>query len=108
MSSSSNNQRCERRDLVASYALAALERSETELMKAHLPTCAECQQEYQALSTVTNTLSAWRDQTLPPLASSWNRLADNVFDPAAKASGGPVARSEEHTSELQSRLHLVC
>src|SRR2546422_7204634 len=22
--------------------------------------------------------------------------------------GGPAARSEEHTSELQSRLHLVC
>src|SRR2546422_5175665 len=22
--------------------------------------------------------------------------------------GGPVKRSEEHTSELQSRLHLVC
>lgn len=78
MSSSSDNQRCERRDLVASYALAALERSETELMKAHLPTCAECQQEYQALSAVTNTLSAWRYQTLPPLASSWNRLAERV------------------------------
>src|SRR2546422_5179071 len=23
-------------------------------------------------------------------------------------SGAPMARSEEHTSELQSRLHLVC
>jgi anti-sigma factor ChrR (cupin superfamily) len=78
MSSSSNNQRCERRDLVASYALAALERSETEFMKAHLPTCAECQQEYQSLSTVTNTLSAWRNQTMPPLASSWNRLAERI------------------------------
>jgi anti-sigma factor ChrR (cupin superfamily) len=78
MSSSSDNQRCERRDLVASYALAALERSETELMKAHLPTCAECQQEYQALSTVTDTLSAFRYQTLPPVASSWNRLAERI------------------------------
>jgi putative transcriptional regulator len=78
MSSSSDNQRCDRRDLVASYALAALERSESELMKAHLPTCPECQQEYQALSSVTDTLSAWRDQTLPPLASSWNRLAERI------------------------------
>src|SRR2546429_7067475 len=26
----------------------------------------------------------------------------------AKAPGGKIKRSEEHTSELQSRLHLVC
>jgi anti-sigma factor ChrR (cupin superfamily) len=78
MSSSSDNQRCEHRDLVASYALAALERSEAESMKAHLPTCSECQQEYQSLSTVTNTLSAWRYQTMPPLAPSWNRLAERI------------------------------
>src|SRR3989449_3510966 len=25
-----------------------------------------------------------------------------------RGRGGPVERSEEHTSELQSRLHLVC
>lgn len=78
MSSSSDNQRCDRRDLVASYALAALERSENELMKAHLPTCPECQQEYHALSSVTDTLSAWRAQTLPPLASSWKQLAERI------------------------------
>src|SRR2546429_6573742 len=28
--------------------------------------------------------------------------------PARRASPGPIPRSEEHTSELQSRLHLVC
>src|SRR2546429_6598088 len=27
---------------------------------------------------------------------------------AALSSGCPLTRSEEHTSELQSRLHLVC
>src|SRR2546422_6335389 len=27
---------------------------------------------------------------------------------AAQSPGGTSARSEEHTSELQSRLHLVC
>lgn len=89
MSSSSDNRRCERRDLVASYALAALERSETELMKQHLPTCAECQQEYQALSPITNTLSAWRFQALPPLASSWNRLAERIATQPQKKSVAP-------------------
>jgi anti-sigma factor ChrR (cupin superfamily) len=92
MSSSSDNQRCEHRDLVASYALAALERDEAESMKAHLPTCAECQQEYQALSTVTDTLSAWRHQTLPPLASSWNRLAERIStQPQKQAVAPPIA-----------------
>ena len=92
MSSSSNNQRCERRELVASYALSALAHRETELMKAHLPTCAECQREYQALSSVTDTLSAWRHQTLPPLASSWNRLAERIAgQPQKKPAGWPTA-----------------
>src|SRR2546422_5364611 len=28
--------------------------------------------------------------------------------PSGRRSAGPRSRSEEHTSELQSRLHLVC
>lgn len=78
MSSSSDNQRCERRDLVAPYALSALERSEAELMKAHLPACAECQQEYRALSAVTNTLFAWRGQSLPQSNPIWNQLVERI------------------------------
>jgi anti-sigma factor ChrR (cupin superfamily) len=91
MSSSSDKQRCERRDMVASYALAALERSETELMKAHLPTCPECQQEYHALSPMTDTLSAWRSQTMPPLASSWHRLAERISSQPQKKVAAPVS-----------------
>ena len=91
MSSSSEHQRCERLDLVASYALAALERDETELMKAHLPTCAECQQEYQALSSVTHTLSGWRAQTLPPLAPLWSRLAERISTQPQQKVAAPSA-----------------
>src|SRR2546422_8019281 len=35
------------------------------------------------------------------------RRADRP-DPGSRCSPAPRARSEEHTSELQSRLHLVC
>src|SRR5690606_39765232 len=35
-----------------------------------------------------------------------NLIADYEYDGAAQ--GGPDARSEEHTSELQSRENLVC
>src|SRR2546422_7073685 len=31
-----------------------------------------------------------------------------LADPGHRRPGGVPARSEEHTSELQSRLHLVC
>src|SRR2546422_3576650 len=37
-----------------------------------------------------------------PLKDGEGRVADLVADPS------PGPRSEEHTSELQSRLHLVC
>src|SRR2546422_8269160 len=33
---------------------------------------------------------------------------DEIFYARAAGEGNPVIRSEEHTSELQSRLHLVC
>jgi putative transcriptional regulator len=91
MNSSSEHQRCERLDLVASYALAALERDETELMKAHLPRCAECQQEYQALSSVTDTLSGWSAQTLPPLAPLWGRLAERISTQPQRKVAAPSA-----------------
>lgn len=112
MSSSSDNQRCERRDLVASYALAALERSETELMKAHLPTCPDCQQEYRALSSVTDTLSAWGAQTLPRSAPLWNRLAERISTqpqqqfaaPAEQVQGWPEPRWKEVAPGISCKL----
>src|SRR2546422_8062456 len=43
--------------------------------------------------------------TAPPEAfARWRRL----FDGAAAPAPPRLPRSEEHTSELQSRLHLVC
>src|SRR2546429_2264903 len=36
------------------------------------------------------------------------RTEGRLFEPALPEAGPPDLRSEEHTSELQSRLHLVC
>src|SRR2546429_2409322 len=47
----------------------------------------------------------YQERPVPPLKEA------AAFDHFAPVSGKPVAmvvRSEEHTSELQSRLHLVC
>src|SRR2546429_3099480 len=58
-------------------------------------------------------VSAWEGAAsatvkLAPLGGIDVRLAET--DPDGQVTEAPwlVARSEEHTSELQSRLHLVC
>jgi anti-sigma factor ChrR (cupin superfamily) len=97
-SSSREDGRCERTELVGPYALAALEPAETKLMEAHLPTCAECQHEYRMLTPVTRALTGWRAQAMSPV-SAWTRLKkyiasqdrrDRVVPPEA---GSPIAPS---------------
>src|SRR2546429_4181941 len=44
-------------------------------------------------------LGLWRAEILD---------SDNTYVADAAAPKSPLPRSEEHTSELQSRLHLVC
>src|SRR2546429_5660446 len=41
-------------------------------------------------------------------ASATILLQPNTSNRQGICASGPVTRSEEHTSELQSRLHLVC
>src|SRR5687768_18122567 len=50
------------------------------------------------------------DYPLAPLvlALVLGDMAENALRQSLIMSQGSVARSEEHTSELQSRLHLVC
>src|SRR2546429_9754682 len=47
------------------------------------------------------------------VAKGWLRVSHRALDPERSRPGRPwhthrQRRSEEHTSELQSRLHLVC
>src|SRR3712207_7259003 len=44
----------------------------------------------------------------PHMAAGQHRLRDHRKGGAAGAEARPHARSEEHTSELQSRQYLVC
>lgn len=87
--SSSRNARCERRDLVASYALSALDSTDTQLMAEHLPECLECQQEYYSLGPLTGALTAWRTQTLPPPTPIWSRLAERIAKAPRKKPATP-------------------
>src|SRR3989449_8631709 len=57
----------------------------------------------------TTLFRSHRRQPLRPLRRRLLLVAeDHRTAPRRKARQAPVLRSEEHTSELQSRLHLVC
>src|SRR2546422_10551057 len=50
-----------------------------------------------------------RGRDRPDRADAWpTRLRQLFFCAGTEACDRPIYRSEEHTSELQSRLHLVC
>src|SRR2546429_3147946 len=52
--------------------------------------------------------SAVRYRAINPLASSRVAASPRRNTTSARPPAGSSTRSEEHTSELQSRLHLVC
>src|SRR5256884_36823 len=59
------------------------------------------------------TTSATAIQEIPvnrlkPMAASVSNTSVAPVKPRAAPVSAPTLRSEEHTSELQSRLHLVC
>src|SRR6266487_6874485 len=56
------------------------------------------------------THSKYETTTPPAFASTSGRISTPLSSRIASAAGvtGPFARSEEHTSELQSPVHLVC
>src|SRR5687768_17910620 len=57
-------------------------------------------------TTLFRSCSRGRRPERPPGNDHGRRHGRQAGSPISKASG--LTRSEEHTSELQSRLHLVC
>ncbi|GFE82352.1 hypothetical protein GCM10011487_43520 [Steroidobacter agaridevorans] len=91
MSSFDAKTRCERADFVAPYALSTLERGEAQAMQAHLPACAECQREFEALAPVTDALSALRTQSLPPPVALWERLLGRIDKQSPRSNAPSMA-----------------
>src|SRR5687768_18336393 len=80
--------------LIHAWLDDALGAAEAERIEAHVRGCAECQ---------TRVAEA------RGLIAGASRIVAALDDaPARTRPGWATSRSEEHTSELQSRLHLVC
>src|SRR5690348_18508251 len=66
---------------------------------------------HDALPILNEVIHGWTVRTRPPRARppagpTWPARGDPPSSP--RCTGLPRARSEEHTSELQSPVHLVC
>src|SRR3712207_8292244 len=61
---------------------------------------------HDALPISLSALALFHGPTVFALSSGWRMLAG--VPPAVSPSTAWTARSEEHTSELQSRQYLVC
>src|SRR2546422_4655368 len=64
---------------------------------------------FRSRSSISSlAVAIWR--TLCPVRSTISRLPVSVprMNGSTPPASGGLSRSEEHTSELQSRLHLVC
>src|SRR3712207_7207123 len=61
--------------------------------------------------SLRNRVVEGREQRVPIGLGEWQSLDDLAIagaDRGTTVEGDPVGRSEEHTSELQSRQYLVC
>src|SRR2546429_3628653 len=68
--------------------------------------CRACAPSSASRAAIWENRSVWGERLS---ITGWPQKATLLpFRKASRASSPCAARSEEHTSELQSRLHLVC
>src|SRR5687768_18279711 len=86
----------------------------TTLFRSRLPSLVEVGPESDGRPALLADALAVRAAELRPVrrGSSGGGARDSARkcqrEPSAEQHAGDAGRSEEHTSELQSRLHLVC
>lgn len=114
MSSRSEDKRCEQTHLVASYALAVLERSEAASMATHLAVCPQCQREFDSVGGLSTAFSTWRGQDLPRPAPLWDNLLQRISRvpqkaaPAAPAPEAPLAHDWPEPQWQQAAPGITC
>lgn len=78
MSTGPGVNRCDRLELVSTYALGALPASEARTLEAHLAECGQCRQELESVRRILNSFSAWPVDVLSPPTMIWDRLVERI------------------------------
>ena len=108
MSSNLTGKRCEQGDRVAIYALGALPNSAALQMKAHLPTCKECQGEFEQLLPVVNWLIDWPTDDIKPDAATRASVARRISSEIGREFVLPVARRSQEPQWEQVSPGIWC
>jgi hypothetical protein len=98
MSSTLLHNSCPRIDDVSVYALRALTPEEEAAMRAHVDTCAVCQQELAKLRPVIDAFAGWPTDVLRPSPSSslWDEVTRRVSSDTGSA---PIQRTKSEYDE---------
>jgi anti-sigma factor ChrR (cupin superfamily) len=95
--SSLSEDRCDRADLVAAYALGTLPSAEAAGVEAHIFSCPRCQQSAEVLEWVVCSFAAWPTDVLRPAASLWNQLLARIGE--FEQGPSPSPSRTEHWAE---------
>ena len=106
MSKGSANHDRDYLELVFLHALRVLPSSEIPVLEAHLPECAGCREEMEALRPIVGAFISWPADVLRPPDSLWDRLASRIAAETgrAPAQSVPLPRAEAQWEEAAPGL----
>jgi anti-sigma factor ChrR (cupin superfamily) len=93
MSTAATEKRCQHGDRVAIYALGALPKNAASQLKAHLPTCKDCQHELEQLSPVVNWMIDWPIDDIKPAAATFKAVEQRISDEVGREIVLPTNRA---------------
>lgn len=69
---------CDQAERVALHALGALPPAESNALRSHIESCADCHHELEGLRPVMASFACWPTDVLRPSTTLWDRLAQRV------------------------------
>ena len=91
--------RCNQSERVPLLAAGSLPAQEMRDMRAHIDSCAQCREEFDALRRVTASFAYWPTDVLRPDRSLWARVAERIAAGIAPELADSEAPSEPEWEE---------
>ena len=91
--------RCDQSERVPLLAAASLPAQEMRDMRAHIDSCSQCREEFDALCRVTAAFAYWPTDVLRPDRSLWARVAEPIAAGIALELADSEARLEPEWEE---------